>query len=741
MNRTNTWKTPDDDDLLLAPEPFIGALATLGLIGVFVSDRQPNLETRAAYLLFAAICYGSAITVLLIRQRHPRLARWMLSFLLASVVAGGLSWLQEVAFLALLPLPIIAAFLLVGFPAAIAVTLAQSLFLLLVGHSQLADWGNLLIAQIAVWLNFLLLSVLHSLARRIADWSLNSAQQQQNLLEDARELRVTQGRILDELMHANRQLDLMNERLAAARLVAEEAHKAKSVFVAKVSHEFRTPLNMIIGLTDLLIETPDVYGDGLPDELLEDLQIVHRNCLHLTSMINDVLAISQMEAGRLALHREWVNLRTEVEAAVAVVRPLAEKKGLALHVRLPDSLPDVYCDRTRIRQVVLNLISNAARYTERGTIVVEATLDSPSITLSVTDTGPGIDGQDLGLIFEPFYQRTDHIWRENSGNGLGLAISRQFIELHGGRIWAESVPGKGSTFAFRLPISPPVPPMASTARWISEEWMWLERTVRPELPRLPYRQRVVLCDETGELSALATESMDDVELVSVDDLETAITSIEACPAHALILGTVSPDRIWTAIDDARRNLPDTPIFSFALPHAADRVPGSGVLKYLTKPITRADLRAVLAAPEKPPARILVVDDDQDFRSLLTRMLQTLEPATDVLAARNGEEALRILHAWTPDLVFLDIVMPDYDGWRLLDDKNRDPAICDIPVIIVSAQDPLGQSHARETLIATVGEGIPKEKLLRCVCHLAALLMQPEPAPARMPAEAPLVGPA
>ena len=741
MNASDTWKTPVDKDFLLTPHPIIGALTLAGFIAVLVSDRQADTGIRFAYLLFAAFSYFSALTALLLYQRYPEAVRWLLCFLLVAVVTGGLSVLQGMAFLSLLPIPIVVAILLVGFPSALVVTLTQSICLILAYQHWPMGIGNLLIVQVSLWLTFFLLVVLYSSARRIADWSLYSTQRQQRLLEDARERMLDQEQILDELMHANRQLDLMNERLASARLMAEEAQKAKSVFAAKVSHEFRTPLNMIIGLTDLLIETPDVYGDALPAALLEDLQIVHRNCMHLTSMINDVLAISQMEAGRLSLHREWVNLEAEIESAIAVVAPLVEKKGLALHVRIPATLPDVYCDQTRIRQVILNLISNAARYTERGTIVVEVVINGPTITVSITDTGPGIDSQDLELIFEPFYQRTGNVWRENAGNGLGLAISRQFIELHGGRIWAESTPGSGSMFAFRLPVSPFPSPAASTARWINEEWMWVERTERPDIPQLPYRRRIVLCDETGELSSLAVESAQAVEIVNAENLKAAITAIDECPAHALILNTASMDRMWSAIDDARRNLPDTPIFSYTLPHSIDLARVYGVFKYLIKPITRADLRAVLAGLERAPARVLVVDDDRDFRSLLVRMLGALAPTLEVMEAQNGEQALHLLRDQAPDLIFLDIVMPNYDGWHFLDLKNCDSDISDIPVVIVSAQDPLGQALSRGTLVTTIGEGISKEMLLRCVCDLAELLTQPAPAPDQTPATTPHAEPA
>ena len=320
-------------------------------------------------------------------------------------------------------------------------------------------------------------------------------------------------------------------------------------------------------------------------------------------MINDVLAISQMEAGRLSLHRDRINIRRRDRVRGCVSSALlSRRKDLRSAYRSPILYRTSTAIARGIRQVILNLVSNAARYTEHGAIVVEAALDFPAVTVSVTDTGPGIDPQDLEIIFEPFHQRTDSMWREQAGNGLGLAISRQFIELHGGRIWAETKLGSGSMFAFRLPISPSPAPVAATTRWINEDRLWMERTSRPAIPQLPYRQRIVLCDETGDLNNLSDQSDEEVELVKVKELGKAIDAIEEYPAHALILNTISMDRTWTVLEDARRNLPDTPIFSYTLPHAIDRSLQSGVLRYLIKPITRADLRAVLALTETPPAR-------------------------------------------------------------------------------------------------------------------------------------------
>ncbi len=183
---------------------------------------------------------------------------------------------------------------------------------------------------------------------------------------------------------------------------------------------------------------------------------MRRNCEHLASMINDVLDLSQIEAGRLALHKEWVDWHEVIERALVIVRPLLAKKGIALHLSIPDDLPRIYCDRTRIRQVILNLLSNATRFTDEGSITVTVRAESQYVVISVCDTGPGISAEDASRIFEPFQQGSFQQRRDQGGSGLGLSISKQFVELHGGRMWLQSEPGRGSTFSFRIPTSSPV---------------------------------------------------------------------------------------------------------------------------------------------------------------------------------------------------------------------------------------------------------------------------------------------
>jgi signal transduction histidine kinase len=239
----------------------------------------------------------------------------------------------------------------------------------------------------------------------------------------------------------------------------------------------------------------------LPTAVIEDLGIIFRNCEHLASMVDDVLDLSQAESGQLVLHREPTDLAEVISEAAAVVRPLIQKKGLRLDIET-GALPAVYCDRTRIRQVVLNLLSNAARFTEAGGITLRGTAEDGRVTVSIQDTGPGIAPQDRTRIFEPFCQGSQPLWRDRSGSGLGLSISKQFVEMHGGRIWLESELGVGTTFRFELPLAQSLEPSGSYSRWLSEAWIWLERDRRPAaLPAVQAQPRILLHDAGGALQS------------------------------------------------------------------------------------------------------------------------------------------------------------------------------------------------------------------------------------------------
>ncbi len=708
-------------ELYASPKWVIGAFMSCGFALVLIHDVQhssPNL------LPIAASLWGVAVIAWLLESWNTWLGRWFTALALLGMIHLVSRWLPMPDLLALAGIPVMAGMALLGPVGAAVLTVSETLTLLLsppIAETGLAS-AEVLIGLATAWLTLMFLMVIYRPLRQVIQWSWDHYNQAQRLLTEARNRNAELEQVLDELVHANRQLDLLNERLAGMRLLAEEAQRAKAAFVAKVSHEFRTPLNMIIGLTDLLLETPEVYGEALPPALLEDLKIVHRNCEYLSKLINDVLDLSQAEVGRLTLHKEWVNLAEEIEAVVAGIRPLLEKKQLSLRIIVPDHLPRVYCDRTRIRQVILNLVSNAVRYTERGGIVIEASQQGRHVITSVTDTGPGIPAEDLEKIFEPFYQGSHALGYAREGSGLGLSISKQIVELHEGRLWVKSKPGEGSTFTFEIPISPSSQPAAGPKRWIQEEWMWMERQERSKLPKLPHKQRVVIYDETGEFQSLLVHWENEVELTYTRELSQAIQESQRCPAHVVMVNTKSLDDLLQATEQIKQQVADTLIVGCLLPLQIERVLEAGAVDYLIKPVTRADLREALQALGKPVKRILIVDDDPDFCQLEARMLLACDSALEITIASSAEEALNELQTRPPDLMLLDIMMPGLNGWQLMTQQARQEMAGDVSTIVVSALDPSQRPLVSNMLLATIDEGLSPEKILRCSLALSNLLL-------------------
>ncbi len=556
----------------------------------------------------------------------------------------------------------------------------------------------------------------------LIEWSWSHYQRTQIALDEVRESRGQLHQTLDDLAGANHQLGLMNRRLVAAQVAAEEARKAKAAFVANVSHEFRTPLNMIIGLADLLAETPYLYGSALPANLMEDLEIVRRNAQHLLSMVNDVLDLSQIEANRLALHRDRVDLADLVERSVAVVRPLLHKKHIDFSVELSPELPPLYCDGTRVRQVLVNLLSNAARHTEGGKISVSVDHDGQRITFCVRDTGSGIPPEEAAHIFEPFYRGTFGARRNESGSGLGLSISKQFIEMHDGKMWLRSEIGVGSAFYFSLPLTPMGLALGNADRWLLEDWRWRERNEPANLPQNNAKARVVICDANPDLHDAFSRFNDQVEylhIYALDDLGDEWGSVQT-----LAINAASPRLLLESVEAARRLSADLPVLGCCLPPKMAQAIAAGATGQTLKPITRQGLETIVRSIQPAPRRILVVDDDADARRLFSRMLMAIVPDLCVESASTGGEALEKMASFGPDLVLLDIMLPDMDGWQVLAAKRQDERLRDIPVYLLSAQDPNHEPLTSPVIVTALGERTPFAKLLQCSEIIPAILRQP-----------------
>jgi signal transduction histidine kinase/CheY-like chemotaxis protein len=658
-----------ESELRISHRIVIAMLLAVGIALFLASEAVSDPADRSSLQVLVLLFHAVPAIAWLLDQWKPWIGRWLVIVAMVALIHLGSVWLGLPQLRILLVIPTALAAALIHLHAATATAIAGAALLLLALSGPGADRVALGAAMATLWAVLGVMYAVYHPVHRVVGWTWEYSQRAQTLLEEARERKAELEQALDDLAHANRQLALANERTAALRLIAEEAQRAKGDFVARVSHEFRTPLNMIIGLVGLMVDAPGVYAEELPPDLHRDLEIVHRNCEHLSGMIADVLDLSRVEAGRLMLHREQTDLAEVIDSAVAVVHPLVEKKRLALHVVLPDSLARVYCDRTRIRQVILNLLSNAARFTTGGAITVHVARRDRQIVVGVTDTGPGISSEDTNRIFEPFSQASSGTHHDRGGSGLGLSICKQLVELHGGRIWVESELAVGTTFYFSLPVAPPVDRAAPAGQWLREDWMWRESAFtggRAASTGELVKPRIVVCDETGALYPELARYSHDVELVDTRNLDQAGQALQQCPAHALVVNTVAHDNLHLLVDEVKRRAPGTPVIGCAVPWPALRATEAGALGHLTKPVTQAELENAMRKVGRPLRRVLLIDDDTDVLPLLTRMLWVHLPSLEVVTATSGEQGLGELRDRLPDLVLLDIMLPDMSGWQVLE---------------------------------------------------------------------------
>jgi signal transduction histidine kinase/CheY-like chemotaxis protein len=543
------------------------------------------------------------------------------------------------------------------------------------------------------------------------------------VLAEAQERRGKLEQALADLAQANLQLTRLNILAQGLRRAAEEARRAKEEFVANVSHELRTPLNMIIGFSETILQSPGAYGKKIPPALLADLMVIYRNAEHLSELINDVLDLSQIDAEKMALTKDQAQFKEIVEEAALAIRPLYASKGLYLDIDVPEDLPSIFCDQTRIREVLLNLLSNAGRFTDRGGVRVRVWLEGNDVLVSVADTGPGIAAQDLNKIFQPFQQLDSSIRRRYGGTGLGLAISERFIKLHGGKIWAESTAGAGTTFFFRLPIAPPALAGDSFLRGITPGWEYLQRTHPYAGPKPVVQPRFVILETGDTLHRLITRYWDKVETTAVSSLEEAIAELSHLPAQALLVNETSTGKALDYLNLSQQLPNNTPLITCAIPRL-DELDTLGASVRLVKPFFRETLMGALDQLNIIEGTVLIIDDEPDALHLFRRMLTSLERDYRILLARDGQEALAILQECRPQVILLDLVMPNMDGFQFLELRRQHPLLRDIPVVVISARDPAGQPIVSNMLAVTLGGGLPVSQLLASIEALSKVLGTP-----------------
>jgi len=652
---------------------------------------------------------------------------WLAGTIVAIVVG---SWLLQNPGLMLLSsvLPLVAVITVSGW-AGVAV---EAVVIALVWAATRVPFGNplptdhALLVVVAATFSGLLGWAARSELLAVAEWSISSFDVVRRNLDEVREHRLELQQSREDLIQANRELARLSHRQKALERIAEEARQAKTEFVANVSHELRTPLNMIIGFADVISRSPQVYGGRLPPSLLTDIAAIRRNAEHLATLVNDVLDLSQVEAGRMALSRDWVALPHTIDEALAVVKGLFESRGLYLKSTISPGLAPIFCDETRIRQVIINLLGNAGRFTERGGVLLQCQETASEVVISIADTGSGIAEKDQKRIFEPFQQADVSTRRRHGGSGLGLTISKQFVEMHGGRMWLESATGVGTTINFSLPLGTPAPLLSLDAgdnlrravAW-DDEMGYHVRTRRSLAPVPVLTDRLVIVDPEHTLQRLLGRYLPDVEVEAAPDVTAAITALRRSPAQAMIVN-ISPFEQLPST--ALGNLPfGTPAITCWLPGEHEAAKRLGVVEYLIKPLSHEKLLAALARLGPQVKTVLIVDDEEDELHLFARMLESNEHRYSILQVTTGQRALSMLRSRRPDVLLLDLMMPGMSGFQVLEEKSRDPTILDIPVIIISSRDPAGDPIVGNTITVTHGAGLSQRNLIACIHALGGIL--------------------
>lgn len=470
--------------------------------------------------------------------------------------------------------------------------------------------------------------------------------------------------------------------LLAARREAESANAAKSRFLASMSHELRTPLNAILGYSEMLQEDA---ADSGQEAFIPDLRKIHQAGRHLLTLINDVLDLSKIEAGKMELNPETFEVPPLVESVATTVETLVAKNRNRLVVEVDDEVDELYADPTRVRQILLNLLSNAAKFTDHGVITLSAGSSGGDMCFAVADTGIGMSEEQLGRLFQAFSQAEVTTAAKYGGTGLGLAISKRFCEMMGGSVSVESAPGEGTTFTVRLPLRGS--PEAVSAQPVAGG--------PADASGLP---AVLVVDDDPAARDLFRKMLEKepVRVLTAASGEEGIAIARAQQPAVIALDVVMPRMNGWSVLSALKEDPETrniPVVMTTM--IDDRRLGLalGASEHLTKPIDRAHLTSVIE--RHLPGRgsdVLVIDDDAVTREMVRRVAE--QAGHTVREAENGRIGLERVDEAPPALILLDLLMPEMDGFAFLEALREREDLRRIPVAVITGKDLTEEDHGR-----------------------------------------------
>lgn len=491
--------------------------------------------------------------------------------------------------------------------------------------------------------------------------------------------RIVHGRKLLEAR--NRELAEAGALLAQAKSEAEAANESKTLFLANMSHELRTPLNAIIGYSELLAEDAQDAGD---EAMVPDLRKIHTAGKHLLGLINEVLDLSKIEAGKMEIYLEDFEVDALVEGVAGTVQPLTSRKSNTVVVDAA-GLGSMRSDITKVRQMLFNLLSNAGKFTENGEIRLRARRETVQgrdwLSFEVEDTGIGMSPEQQARVFEPFSQADASTTRKYGGTGLGLAITRRFAQMLGGEIAMRSTAGVGTTFVLRLPADGDAAAPAPEA---------VEDVAGATPAPGPAAAEVILLidDEPAACDMIARMlAREGLRAVSANDGETGLRLARQLRPALILLDVLMPSVDGWAVLSRLKADPDLasiPVVMVSV--AGDQAMGLalGASDYLVKPVDRDQLARALGKHLRQvrERRVLVVDDDATTRSMLRKLLE--RQGWEVVEAGNGREGLERVRDSRPALVLLDLMMPELDGFGFLE-ALRSGCDASLPVVVLTAR--------------------------------------------------------
>ncbi|UCG71253.1 MAG: response regulator [Chromatiales bacterium] len=489
------------------------------------------------------------------------------------------------------------------------------------------------------------------------------------------------------------------DALRAAKDAADAANEAKSAFLANMSHELRTPMNAILGYSEMLMEEAEELEQ---EDFIPDLKKINSAGTHLLSLINDVLDLSKIESGKMDVFPEEIDLDELIDEVSATAQPLVKKHGNKLLVERTGAGGVICQDITKLRQTLFNLLSNAAKFTESGTVTLridrKIEQDKDRLTFAVIDTGIGIPADKLEHIFQEFTQADESTTRDYGGTGLGLAISRRFCQMLGGKLSVESTVGEGSTFTVYVPSNVP-------GTKLRQATSPQPTTVKAEVPAESAgdagdQTTILIIDDDPEACEIIGRYLkkDGFAVATAFSGEQGLQLAHELRPTAITLDVMMPEMDGWSVLRALKADPDLreiPVIMLSMIDDRTRGYSLGAVDYLTKPVDREQLHKALERCGQDKAAggtVLVVEDDAESRELMSRALE--KTGWTIAEAGNGREALDLMADQTPALILLDLMMPVMDGFEFLAEIREHPEWNDIPVVVVTAKTLTPEDRAR-----------------------------------------------